>query len=83
MWDVLMDTQSVVCSQARKLCFRKPAPFSPPLGAGLRGPWPRGNRCPFGLSLGSLTADQPQTVYPVPPSQAPPLLQWFPHYLSL
>lgn len=70
MRDVLMDTLSVLHSQARQLGFRKPAPFSPPLGVAWES-WPRGNRCPLGPSLGSLRAHQPQPMHPVPPSQSP------------
>lgn len=60
-----MDAPSILHPQARKLHFRKPAPFSPPLGVGLRGPRPRGNRCPPAP----------------PWAASPPLLQWFPQYL--
>ena len=77
-----MDTSSILHSQARKLHFGKPAPFSPPLGMRLRESWPRGNRCPLSLSLGSL-GTRPQPLSPHQGPAAPPLLQWFPHYLLL
>lgn len=66
-----MDTSTILHSQARKLHFGKPGPFSPPLGMRLRESWPRGNRCPLRPSLGSLGA-QPQPMHPVSPDQ--PLL---------
>lgn len=68
MWHVLMDTLSILHPQARKLYFRKPAPFSPPLGVGLRGSWPRGNRCPPGPSLGSRPTPPP-VVSPIPAAE--------------
>lgn len=84
-----MGTRSILHppSSARKRGFRKPAPFSPPLGLELREAWPRGNRCPLGPSLGSLRAASLSLsiLYRQPGSPAPPphFLPGSPPYLSL
>lgn len=86
MRDVLMDTCPSSTHHPQEALLQEASTIFTSSGDRVEGkPWPRGNRCPLSPSLGSVTVLQPEPLHPVPagPLLPYPLLQWFPHYLSL